>query len=61
LRLSGVEGFIQRGNGERGIERVLKSPAHGLAQEGVENDGKIDEGSGKMHIGDIGDPDLIRR
>jgi hypothetical protein len=40
LRLSGIEGRIQRGNGERGVERVLKSPAHGLAREGVKNDGE---------------------
>jgi hypothetical protein len=33
LRLSGSNGRIQRGNGERGIERVLKSPAHGLREK----------------------------
>jgi hypothetical protein len=55
LRLSSFEGCVQRGNGERGIERVLQSPADGFAREGVENDGKIDEGSGEMHIGDVGD------
>ena len=47
LRLSGFEGGVQRGNGERSIKRVLQSPAHGLAREGVENDGKIDEGSAR--------------
>jgi len=59
LRLSGVEGPLQCRDGDRGIECVLKSPANGLAREGVKNDGEIGEGPGEMHIGDVRDPDLI--
>ncbi len=35
LRLSGLDCSIQCRSGERGIERVLKCPANGLAREGA--------------------------
>lgn len=43
LWLSGIDGCIQRGNGKRGIERVLKGPAYSL-RESIKNDCEIGEG-----------------
>jgi len=41
LRLAGIKGRLQRRDGKRGIKRVLKGPADGLARECVENDGGL--------------------
>ncbi len=53
------DGFLQRGDGKRGIERVLKSPANSSCARTRQNDGEIGEGFGEMDIGDVRDPDLV--
>ena len=58
-RLARLERLVEGGHGERRAETAAEGPAHGLAREGVEDHREIGEGAGEMHIGDVGDPDLV--
>jgi hypothetical protein len=54
------ERVIQRFHGKRGVEMGSQRPAHYLAREAVENDGKIGEGLAQANVSDIRHPDLVR-
>ena len=53
------EGHVERGQRQARFEAVIEREADGLAREGVDHDGEIDEAFCEPDIGDIGDPELV--
>src|SRR5262249_53933272 len=59
-RLALGYGHVQRGQDQLCPEMRLHRPAHDASTPGIENDGQIQKARPGRHIGDVGNPQLVR-
>ena len=60
-RLALSDRHVQRVKDELGFQTVPHSPADDPAGESIEHDGQIQEPGPGRHVGDVGNPENIRR
>ena len=56
-----VQGLLQRVEDEAGMRRPLTPPADDTAGVGVDDEGHVDEARPGRDIGEVGEPEHVRR
>ncbi len=56
---AGLQGAVESGGGERGVERIESAPADDAAAKSIHLSGEIEPALGCLDIGYIGEPDLV--
>jgi hypothetical protein len=56
-----MNGLFQGIEHEPGMGRAADPPAHDAAGEGIDDEGDVDEALPRRHIGEVADPQHVRR
>ena len=54
-------GHVERIEHDGRVQRVLHGPADDATTEHIKDDREVEKARGRRHVGDVGDPELIRR